>query len=340
MSPISAGTSRAVWLGIFTLALSSSSAFAADPWISFEGKGGPGKGKHVVLIAGDEEYRSEEGLPQLAKILSVHHGFDCRVCFSIDPQTGEIDPNLHTNTPGLEALQSADLVILLTRFRAYPPEQMKYFVDYLNAGKPFIGLRTATHAFEFPNDSPFARYSWNSRIAGWPGGFGRQILGETWVNHWGHHGSQSTRGVIAPGMESSPLVRGCQDIWVPTDVYEAHLPDSCVPVIMGEVLSGMSPTDQPVKGKQNEPLMPIAWTKLYKVEDGHTARTFTTTMGAATDLQSEGLRRLIVNAAYWCVGLEDKIPEKADVDLVGDYHPTKFGFNGFQKGKRPEDYAN
>ena len=46
-------------------------AFAADPWLVFEGADGPGKGKHVVLVSGDEEYRSEEALPQLAKILAT-----------------------------------------------------------------------------------------------------------------------------------------------------------------------------------------------------------------------------------------------------------------------------
>lgn len=339
MSLIAAGKSG--WIAVFVaaMALTSSAALAADQWLTFEGKEGPGKGKHVVLISGDEEYRSEEGLPQLAKILANHHGFTCTVVFSLDPQTGVINPDLHTNIPGLEALQNADLLILLTRFRSPPPEQMKYIVDYINAGKPIIGLRTATHAFDFPKNSEYAKYGWNSKVPGWQGGFGRQILGETWVNHWGHHAVESTRGVIAPGQESSPLLRGVHDIWVPTDVYEAHLPRSCTPIILGEVLQGMNPSDPPLKGKKNEPLMPIAWTKTYKGDNGQTGRVFTTTMGAATDLLNEDLRRLIVNAGYWCLGMEDKIPPKANVDIVGDYKPTNFGFGKYQKGKTPADYA-
>ena len=63
-------------------------------------------------------------------------------------------------------------------------------------------------------------------------------------------------------------------------------------------------------------------------------------MGAATDLESEGTRRLLVNAAYWAVGLEDKIPDQSDVDLVGEYHPLPFGFGGFKKGTKPEDHAS
>src|SRR6266699_2166182 len=90
---------------------------AADPWVVYEGHDGPGKGKHVVLISGDEEYRSEEALPQLAKILARHHGFKCTVLFAIDPNDGTINPNKNNNIPGLEALQHADLMVIATRFR-------------------------------------------------------------------------------------------------------------------------------------------------------------------------------------------------------------------------------
>ncbi|MFW6163562.1 MAG: hypothetical protein ACODAJ_12395 [Planctomycetota bacterium] len=73
-------------------------AMADDPWVVFEGKDGPGEGKHIVLIAGDDEYRSEELIPQLAKILAVHHGFKCTVLFATDPKTGEIDPATQTTS--------------------------------------------------------------------------------------------------------------------------------------------------------------------------------------------------------------------------------------------------
>src|ERR1700722_4338033 len=85
-------------------------AKAADPWVVYDGGDGPGKGKHIVFVSGDEEYRSEEGLPQLAKILAVHHGFKCTVLFSVDPKDGTINPNETQNIPGLEALQTADLM--------------------------------------------------------------------------------------------------------------------------------------------------------------------------------------------------------------------------------------
>src|SRR6185436_12387394 len=75
---------------------------SAGQWVVYEGGEGPGKGKHIVLLSGDEEYRSEEGLPMLGKILSVRHGFKCTVLFSQDPATGVIDPNNQKNIPGME----------------------------------------------------------------------------------------------------------------------------------------------------------------------------------------------------------------------------------------------
>src|SRR5215208_2778887 len=106
------------------------------PWVVYEGGDGPGKGKHIVLVSGDEEYRSEEALPQLGKILATHHGFKCTVLFAIDPKTGFINPNVNNNIPGLEALKTADLMVIFTRFRNLPPEQMKHIDEYLTAGKP------------------------------------------------------------------------------------------------------------------------------------------------------------------------------------------------------------
>src|SRR6266550_390290 len=108
---------------------------------------------------------------------------------------------------------------------------------------------------------------------------------------------------------------------------------------MGSVLEGMKPDDAPLADKKNDPMMPVAWTKTYKGDNGQSGRVFTTTMGAATDLSTEGTRRMLVNAAYWCVGLEDKIPAGGTkVDLVGDYKPTSFSFGGHKKGVNPADF--
>ena len=315
---------------------------ADNPWVVYDGFDGPGKGKHIVLVAGDDEYRSEETLPQLGKILAKHHGFKCTVLFPIDAKDGTINPNPKvSNIPGLENLQSADLMIVFLRFRNLPDEQMKYFAEYVDAGKPIIGLRTATHSFNNSGNKTYGKYSWTSKE--WPGGFGKQVLGETWVNHHGAHGRESSRGLIAKGQENNPILRGIKDgdIWGPTDVYTVHLPlpGDSIPLVFGQVLKGMKSTDEPVEGKKNDPMMPIAWTKSYEGKDGHNGRVFTTTMGASQDFQSEGLRRLLVNASYWATGLEAKIPEKSNVEIVGAYEPTPYRDGGHKKGVKPGDHA-
>jgi hypothetical protein len=329
------------------LTLCARPAAAANLWVTYEGTDGPGKGKHIVLISGDEEYRSEETLPQLGKILARRHGFKCTVLFAIDPKDGTINPNVRDNIPGLESLRHADLMVIFTRFRDLPDDQMKYIVDYVNSGRPIVGMRTATHAFDLHRTTRYLRYTWTSKEKEWDGGFGRHILGETWISHHGNHGKQSTRGIIARDHKDHPILRGIRDgdIWGPTDVYGVRLPlpGDSEPLVLGQVLEGMKPTDKPVTGKQNDPMMPIAWIKSYKGAndkgDKGVGRVFTTTMGASQDFQSEGLRRLLVNACYWAIGLEGKIPDKSNVDLVGEYKTRPFGFGGFEKGRKATDFA-
>ena len=309
----------------------------SNQWIQYEGGDGTGEGKHIVLVSGDEEYRSEEALPMLGKILATHHGFKCTVLFAIDPDTGEIDPNVQTNIPGLQHLETADMMVLFLRFRELPDEQMKYIVDYTNAGKPVLGMRTATHSFNYTRDqdSPYAKYSFNS--SEFDGGYGRQVLGETWINHHGHHGKESARGVIDEGHKDHPILKGVTDIWGPSDVYGIkELTGDSQVLVHGQVLVGMEPTDPP---KPDTVTMPLAWIKTYTGDTGNTCRVFNTTMGASVDCESEGFRRLIVNGCYWGMEMEDKIPDESNVDYVGEYDPTFFGFGTFKKGLTPADHA-
>ncbi|MEL6650062.1 MAG: hypothetical protein AAFQ87_04570, partial [Bacteroidota bacterium] len=149
-------------------------------WIHYQGANDKANKKHIVFISGDEEYRSEEALPQLAKILSRQHGFDCTVLFAQDPaEPGIVKPKYLNNIPGLEALRSADLMVMFTRFRALPDEQMKEIDDYLKQGKPVIGIRTATHAFASKDTAyQWAHYTFNyaGEKADWDGGFGRLVF--------------------------------------------------------------------------------------------------------------------------------------------------------------------
>ena len=319
----------------FAFLFSASPSRADEPGVVLQGKTGPLAGKHIVLIAGDDEYRSEELIPQLGRILAARHGAKCTVLFTIDPKTGFIDPAAN-NIPGLETLDKADLMVIFTRFRELPDEQMKHLVDYIESGRPILGLRTATHAFRYTRhkDSPYAKYSFDSRA--WPGGFGRQVLGETWIDHYGRHNVESTRATTAAGMERHPILRGVGEIWGPSDVYAiTKLSGDSRPLLLGQVLTGMNLTDPPNTNKQP---LPVAWTKTYTGAQGKSARVFATTMGHCGDLKSESFRRLLVNACYWCLGLEDEIPAKANVDFVGKYEPNPIHLGGFKKNVKATDY--
>lgn len=331
-------------ISLFCGLLISASAWSADT-VVYEPKPGPGKGKHVVFLSGDEEYRSEEGLPQMAKILAERHGFKCTVLFAIDTKTGVIDPTITTSLPGAEALDSADAIVMLLRFRAWPDDQMKHFVDAFLAGKPIIALRTATHAFNYPGNSqsPYAKFSWGNHT--WPGGFGKQVLGETWVDHWAKHKVEATRGILDTNNMFLPIMFGVRDVFGTTDVYEAHPPADAKILLWGQALSGMTPESAPANYRRkrqggqeqgiNDPMMPIAWTREYKNESGNVNKVFCTTMGAATDLLNEDLRRLVVNSVYWGVGLN--VPSFANVNLVGEFKPSMYGFNGHKKGVKPDE---
>ena len=317
-------------------------ANAADPAVVLEGKAGIGQGKHVVLISGDQEYRSEEAIPQLAKLLATRHGFKCTVLFTLD-KDGTINPTVN-DIPGLAALRSADLMVIFTRFLDLPDEQMQFVADYVAAGKPVVGLRTSTHAFNIPDKKAFARFGNGSTVKGWEGGFGRRVLGEKWVNHHGAHGKEGTRGLPAPGQESHPILRGFKpgEIFGTTDVYTVTLPlsEGSVPLVLGQVTETLDPASKPVAGKKNDPMMPVAWTRTYHPAEDVAGRAFTTTMGASEDLQWEGTRRMIVNGCFWAAGLEARIPERTNVELVGEFKPTRFRFKkseDWKPGVKPAD---
>jgi hypothetical protein len=326
-----------------------------DPqqWLTYEGKNDM---PSIVLISGDEEYRSEEALPQLAKILSTRHGFNCTVLFAQDPaKPGIINPNQLNNIPGLEKLKSADMMIMFLRFRALPDEQMKYIDDFLKSGKPVMGLRTSTHAFNYRKidfESKYKHYGNFYKSEGdWNEGFGRFILGEKWISHHGHHRHQSTRGIAAAGEEDHHVLNGIAEgeIWGPSDVYGVRLPlpGDSQPIVLGQVINraaeydendalyGMRITDTEIAGidmeedederyDPNNPLMPVAWIKSYQLPDGEKGKVFSTTMGASTDLVVEGTRRMLVNAVFWSLDLT--VPDKANVDIVGTYEPSPFAF--------------
>jgi len=183
-------------------------------------------------------------------------------------------------------------------------------------------------------DSKYAAWDWQSSV--WPGGFGGQVVGETWLRYHGEPGKESTRGVINPAQENHPLLRGVRDIRGPSDVYAVdHLPPTAQILLRGQVLAGMKPDSPPVVGVKNDPMQPLVWIKDYQLEGGKPGRVIASTIGAAADLECADLRRLFVNAIYFGCGLE--VPAAADVEPIGEYKPSPSGFNKFKPGVKPAD---
>lgn len=305
-------------------------ADAQDQFLHF-----PGDGKKVVIVTGDEEYRSEETGPMLGKILSKTHGFDVHVLFAINPETGFIDPNFQQNIPGTDKLDEADLMIIGTRFRQLPDEQLAPIARFLNAGKPVIGFRTATHAFR--GDATAGDFKWAE--------FGLKILGETWVSHHGKHKAEGTRGVIEEANADHPVLSGVRSVFGTSDVYGiANLDQSAATILLrGAVTETLDPKSKALEGEKNDPMMPIAWLREYESPDGKTkGEAFCTTMGASVDFANPSLRRLVVNAAFHLTGQE--VPKNANVQDIDQFNPTFYmaikepGF--YEKRKlKVEDFA-
>ena len=318
---------------LLVLAFLSSTAFAAD-WLHLPAKSGTANGKKIVLVSGDEEYRTEESMPMLAKVLSQKHGFDCTVLFAINPDGGYIDSNFQKNIPGTEALDGADLMIIGTRFRQLPDDQLARFAKFLDAGKPVIGIRTATHAFS--GGAKTGEFKWAE--------FGLKILGEKWVSHHGAHKKEGTRSTAVTSNGSHDVLKGVGEIFATSDVYGiANLDENAATILLrGLVTESLDPASKALEGKKNDPAMPLAWLREYTAPNGKAkGQAFCTTLGASVDFSDEDLRRLIVNASYFLTGL--KVPTKADVDFVDKFEPTFYGNLKNEDWKalnrKPDDYV-
>lgn len=309
-------------------------------WLVFPGGEGPGAGKHVVFVAADQEYRSEQSMPMLAHLLAARHGFHTTVLFGqnadglVDP-TQKIaweDPEVVHDIPGLEHLASADALVLFTRLLTLPAEQRAHLHAYFDSGKPILAFRTANHGF----------LGLDYEVDGERVNFGEDVLGGSFRSHHGRWHADSTRGSLVEEHRDHPVLRGVRDVWGPSDVYRTYpeggqLPAGCTPLVMGQPLTGRKPDDPP-----NEDLipLPVAWVKTWAGAAGKPARVFHSTMGSARDFESAGLRRLAVNAIYWCCGLESEIDPNASVDVVGDYHPLASGFAYAELGVRPRPVSD
>jgi hypothetical protein len=323
-------------LAVFgTLLILGSNLVAADR-VVYEGDSGPGKGKHILFIASDHEYRGEETCPAIARILAKRYGFKCTVLFG-QTDEGLIKPG-SSNIPGIEAIDDADMLFLFLRFVQPNDAWMDKFVSYLKRGGPVLGLRTTTHAFNGLKGK-YAHYNYNHRGDDFVGGFGRQVLGETWnpalgAGHYGSNHKFATAMHATKGQADHPIMRGVKNMHAMAGAYSARpMPNSTI-LATNQVLDSMEVGAKPLANKEPQP---AAWVRTYQLEGGEEGRAFCSTQGASEDIQSEGVRRMIINATLWCMGMEDEISADADVSFVGPYHPTTFSFDPSIKDARPDD---
>jgi hypothetical protein len=247
----------------------------------------PKKKPHVVFVCGDHEYSGEVTMPLIAAELEKNYGLKCTV-LSASP-----NQNAEENIPNLEVLKTADLAIFFLRWRRLPPDQLKEIESYLTSGKPIMGFRTSTHAFNFPNDHPSA--AWNA-FGEWafnsPPGWGKE--GHT---HYGH--TSTTEVSVIADKAKHPILTGVGTSFKAKSWLYHVLPkypsNGSEGLLMGKSINSEKPN--PVEN-------PVAWVGKNK----YGAKVFFTTLGHPEDFSEEALQRLTINAIHWQLG--KKIPKK------------------------------
>lgn len=301
--------------------------------IVYEGEEGPGKGKHIVFLASDHEYRSEETCPALARILAKHYGFKCTVVFGVD-KDGFIEAG-SSNFSGLKALEDADLFFIFARFLNPPPEEMDHIIKYTEKGGPVVGLRTSSHAFKIPAKSQYAKYDFKSKDESYEKGFGHQILGNTWVGHYGQNHKQGTRIQLIPEQKEHIILSGVGDnAFCHAGGYVGKPREGFTVLANSQPLVSMDPK---ADADPNKPPMPCTWTRHYETKDGKKHRVFHSTQGASEDILDDSYRRMIINGTLWALGMEDIIKPDMNISFVGPYQPNTFSFKGCVKNVRPTD---
>jgi type 1 glutamine amidotransferase len=253
-------------------------------------------GPHIVFVVGDHEYGSEGTMPALAKELEKRYRFKTTVLLA------QPDQNAEENIPGLEALARADLAVFYLRWRRLPEDQLKHLENYYQTGRPIVGFRTSTHAFNYPKTHPLVKWNafFGSEFLGAPPGWGAD--GHT------HYGHDSTTDVyLAPGASKHPVLKGVEpEFHVRSWLYHVlpkWPPADATVLLMGRAVNPNKPA----------PDNPVAWT--WRNRQG--ARVFTTTMGHPEDFQVPAFQRLVVNAVHWAAGLNapDQWPGNLDINV-------------------------
>ncbi|MEY4167876.1 MAG: hypothetical protein RIR52_1700 [Acidobacteriota bacterium] len=253
---------------------------------------------HIVFVAGDNEYSSEETLPLLAAEMEKSYGARVTVLKS------QPDENSEENIPGLEALGSADLAVLYLRWRRLPRAQLDHLRRYLESGRPVVAFRTTTHAFNYPAGHELER--WNAMAVdylGGPPGWGRGHY------HYGHRSTTVVRA--APGVESDPILYGVERSFAAASWLYHVRPDFPPPsarvLLMGQAVNSERP--EPVDN-------PVVWT--WKNRAG--GRVFMTTLGHPADFDIESFQRLVVNGIHWALGRTGPAKWRGPFPMQVKYH--------------------
>ena len=329
-------------IALATVSQSLADGPTATKSLVYEGTEGIGKGKHIVFMANDHEYRSEQTCPTMAKILAKHHGFRCTVLFGVD-EDGNIKPGAK-EVPGLEALNDADMLFFFTRFMNLPDHQADLVVDYFERGGPAVGIRTSTHCFN-GQKGKWEKLNFNYKKDDYHGGLGKQVFGNTWEKEHGqsHYGSNHQMGgtiTAAPSAVEHPILRGVKKIHAYSGAYKSQPPADAVPLLQVQVLNTFGPSDDI---NPERPIVNAGWARdSYVAPSGEkkNARVVYTSFGASEDLLSEDGRRFLANACLWAGGWEENITANLDVSLVGGFTPSPYTSNAyFYVGVKPLDLA-
>ena len=314
----------------------------AEPLV-YEGQEGIGKGKHIVFIANDHEYRSEETCPALAKILAMHQGFKCTVLFGVD-EDGNIEPGAK-DIPHLEVLKEADLLVFFTRFMSLTDEQVQHIVDYTEKGGPIVGMRTSTHCFNKQGGS-WSKFNYNYKGEDYDGGFGKQVFGNTWDKEKGqsHYGDNHKEGGTYSAVESAkahPIMTGVAPFHAYSGAYKSHPPADASRLIEVQVLNTFESSDDINKDKEK---VNAGWARNhYTAPSGEKkdARVVYTSIGASEDLKDVNTRRFLVNSCLWAAGMEGAITPELNVDIVGGFEPSAYCTSAlYRENVKPLDLAD
>jgi len=265
----------------------------------------PGRAPHVVFVTGDDEYRSEISMPMIAAILEKRHGMRTSVAYA------KPTPQTKDHIEGLEALATADLMVMFLRYRALPDAALNQILTYVKSGKPLVGFRTSTHAFNYPAGSPHTDLN---------DGFGLDVWGQKWITHHGH--TSTTTVALRPEAASHPILRGVTPF--PAKSWLYHVLPLNGPATL--LLDGTAVNSEKAqKAEQFPPVQPVAWTREHAG-----GRVFFTTLGHPGDFEQPSMRRLVVNGILWALG-RDVPAQGADATPVTPYvAPESFDLSKFR----------